>query len=313
MRHLHTQRSAIAAIALAGIVGLGACSAELEDETDAATTDSSTSGTDSPETDAPADNEPTDESSETDEPVETSDPSSDSDAPADEDQSGDTGQSDDTGQPGDTDGSSGTTDDPKEPESPSFKFVEGLTIVAVPDNGHVSTEGAYDCGGRSVTVDHNIDAAVLTGECPDVDVAGSQVNVLIDSTVPTDLVTIGDSNEVLMNVAGSVTTQGQENKVGFARSGTVTVDGTKNKLVFRKADSVTANQSSEQNEVAFIEADVIDVNGRANKIGYGTGPTPTDNGAETEIVSGDQVGDEVTDLLAELETTFAEMTGQLPS
>lgn len=307
MRHLHTQRSAIAAIALAGIVGLGACSAELEDETDAATTDSSTSGTDSSEAEAPADDEPTDDSSETDEPVETSAPSPDSDAPVDEDQSGDTGQ------PGDTDEPSGTTDDPKEPESPSFEFVEGLTIVAVPDNGHVSSEGAYDCGGRSVTVDHNIADVVLTGECPDVDVAGSQVNVLIDSTVPTDLVTTGDSNEVLMNIAGSVATQGNENKVGFARSGNVTVDGTKNQLVFRKADSVAANQSSEQNEVAFIEADAIDVNGRANKIGYGAGPTPTDNGAETEIVSGDQVGDEVTDLLAELETTFAEMTGQLPS
>src|SRR5690606_14191175 len=288
MRNSRIRRSSVAVVAATCVFGLGACSVGLEDETDAAATQSQEA------TDPAPTGEPDDESSTP--PEETvGSPADEPDSQPDSEPENETDDADDAFDP-----------DPA-------GIAEGLTIKARPQGGQVTAEGAYDCGGQPVTVASTLEAVVLTGDCPELSVQGAESSVLVASDVPTELAVNAHSVNVLLNIAADVNVRGESNQLGFARADSVTVAGSGNELAFDNTGSVTIEAAGQENKVVFLEAGSITVAGAANGVGYRSGPPPVDNGVGNEFISGQQAGEYVADVLAELESTFVELTESLPA
>ncbi|TDE07394.1 DUF3060 domain-containing protein [Jiangella asiatica] len=276
-----TRRTAVA-VALAGFLALGACSAELRDDADTVATQED-AGTDSTGPDDAATDQPSDEPA---------------DEPADESEASDQ-PSEDSDSTGDV---SAFDPDP---------VLDGLTIKALPDSGEIQAVGAFDCGGQPVTVSAAVDPAILVGDCPEVTITASGARVFLDSEVPADLVVAADDTEVLTGRSGSVQVDGNANALGFGPADTVEVAGTDNRVAFSRAQSVAVPAGATGNQIIFLESGGITVDGDANALGYGGGPAPADNGADNQFASGDEVGEAVTEELTTLQEQFEELAAAL--
>lgn len=296
-----TTRIAAAAAAVASVVALGACSAELKDGKLTVTPDE---GTVEIKPSDGADNKPESK-------PESNPPNGSADQPSEE--SGDSGESNESSESGgfgkdgtEAPSESGDTDDAATDEllSEIRSGVAGLTIVALPESGEVKQEGAYDCGGREVNVPNTVDALLLTGECPDVNLGGDGTKLFLDSSMPSHLTVDADKTEVLMNVGSNVVVLGSNNALAFAEAEAVHVPGNMNQIAFDSADTVTIPEAGSENELVFIEAGAISVDGDGNAVGYQSGGRPADNGSGNQFVSGDKVGAAVSELLDEVQESF---------
>ncbi len=166
-----------------------------------------------------------------------------------------------------TSGADGTTGQLGHIDIVGQRVVAEAPAEAVPTTATPLTpapRSTTDCAGQPVLLTQGRSEFRLTGDCPDVRVEGTDIDVFAQDVGT--LLVVGNENEVRANAVSSATLQGRDNDLSARSVGALVILGNSNEaIVLGPIDSVVIDGS--RNEVVGRPIGSVVSNGRFNDIG----------------------------------------------